>query len=301
MIDYTTMSGRNAFVNEAFLRRKFEDRLVDIFPLLSDGNRVLEVGCAEGSLCKYLKEKRSIHFTGIEPSLDRNIASMYIDEVHSDMDLLTGSPGYDLIMSFHTLEHIKNPLSELKNWGRLLRKNGHLILEVPNGPGHPDILSDTNSEHLSFFKPSTLSTIVESAGFEVLRLTGRHFESPLYPDSLRIVATPNRGPEERLGKLLERFQSVAPPVGIFGIGGDFFKFIAPILDDFMPIVLLDSNTKPRKYKEAFITPQVYSYPTHKDINILISTFRFEEEVFRELLDLGHSEKRLFPLSRILLD
>ncbi len=301
MIDYTTMSGRNTFVKEAFLKRKFEDRLVDILQLVKEGDRILEVGCAEGMLCQYLKAKRSVHFTGIEPSLDRRVASIYLDEVHPTIAMLKDTSEYDLVISFHTLEHIENPLAELRSWRRLLRKKGRLVVEVPNGPGHPDILSDNNPEHINVFKASTLSDIVESAGFEVERLTRGHFESPLYPDSLRIIATLDKPHEERLGRLSGRFKNIPPPLGLFGIGGDFFKFLAPILNDLLPVALLDSDRKPRKKNEFFINPQVYENSSHKHLNIVITTFRFEEEILSKLVDSGHPEEKIFLLSRILLD
>lgn len=301
MIDYTTMSGRNAFVKETFLNRKLEDRLADILQLVKEGDRVLEVGCAEGMLCQYLKAKRSVHCTGIEPSLDRRVALNYLDEVHPSIEFLKDTNKYDLIISFHTLEHIEDPLAELKSWRRLLRGNGRLVLEVPNGPGHPDIVSDTNAEHINFFKASSLSDIVENAGFEVERLSRGHFESPLYPDSLRIIATPEKSHEERLGKLSSRFEVIPPPLGLFGIGGDFFKFLSPILVDFKSVTLLDSNTKTRRYNELLINPEVYEQSIHKKLSIVITTFRFEEEIFSNLIESGHPEERVFFLSRILLD
>lgn len=300
-VDYTKMSGRNSSTPELFLRRKFEDRLVDILPLVIGGERVLEVGCAEGLLCQYLKIVRSVYYTGIEPSLDRKSASRYLDEVYTTVDEILDSNDYDLVLSFHTLEHIDDPLSALKKWKSLLKTDGRLIVEVPNGPGHPEICVDTNKEHINFFSPSTLSALFEQAGFELLRLTSGHFESPLYPDSIRAIARPSKSCGERLSRLLGRFQKIPTPVAIYGLGGDFVKFIVPNIKQLMPVEFLDLNPAQRTYSNITIFPREYDNSLHKELNIIVSTFKFEEEVRQKLLGHGHLEEKVFLLSRILLD
>lgn len=39
---------------------------------------------------------------------------------------------YDFILSSHSLEHIANPLKALNNWKRVLRRNGFLLLVLPD-------------------------------------------------------------------------------------------------------------------------------------------------------------------------
>jgi len=40
---------------------------------------------------------------------------------------------YDFVLSCHMIEHTANPLRALKEWRRVLKANGHLLLVVPDG------------------------------------------------------------------------------------------------------------------------------------------------------------------------
>ena len=42
---------------------------------------------------------------------------------------------YDFILSSHCLEHVANPLAALREWGRVTRDGGHLLLILPDPPG----------------------------------------------------------------------------------------------------------------------------------------------------------------------
>ena len=57
----------------------------------------------------------------------------YIREA-TDLD---GIPhhAYDVIISSHVLEHLANPLRGLREWIRVLRPEGHLLLVAPHGEG----------------------------------------------------------------------------------------------------------------------------------------------------------------------
>ncbi|MBX7122552.1 MAG: class I SAM-dependent methyltransferase [Opitutaceae bacterium] len=39
---------------------------------------------------------------------------------------------YDFLLSSHCLEHLANPLAALREWNRVIRPGGHLVLIVPN-------------------------------------------------------------------------------------------------------------------------------------------------------------------------
>ena len=46
-----------------------------------------------------------------------------------------GDSSYDCVLSSHTLEHIANPIRALKEWKRVSRKNGLLLLLLPHKDG----------------------------------------------------------------------------------------------------------------------------------------------------------------------
>ncbi|HEX4372833.1 MAG TPA: class I SAM-dependent methyltransferase [Puia sp.] len=64
---------------------------------------------------------------------------------------LTGveSNSFDFILSCHSLEHVANPLKALKEWRRVLKKDGHLILILPDKNFSFDINREyTSMQHL---------------------------------------------------------------------------------------------------------------------------------------------------------
>lgn len=52
-----------------------------------------------------------------------------------EMDAVDLSPipddSYDVVLSSHSLEHIANPLKALKEWIRIIKKGGHIVLILP--------------------------------------------------------------------------------------------------------------------------------------------------------------------------
>ena len=44
---------------------------------------------------------------------------------------LVKNDSYDFCFSSHALEHIANPLKAIKEWLRIVRKNGHIVVIVP--------------------------------------------------------------------------------------------------------------------------------------------------------------------------
>lgn len=105
------------------------------------------------------------------------------DMEHGDAQYLRGVPdeSYDFVSSSHTLEHMVDPAVSLKNWWRVVRPGGYLILYLP----HRDLYekkktlpSRWNLDHKHFFllndnePPDTLGVLPLIArsldGYEVM-------------------------------------------------------------------------------------------------------------------------------------
>ena len=109
-----------------------------------------------------------------------------------------GSEQFDNITLFHVLEHVPNPKSVIEKCSHLLRKNGVLVIAVPNDIssaraktkrllrslgvsrfrnvgklGLPKLVLDGSLPeiHLSHFTPAALRRLVEQAGLSVTRDT----------------------------------------------------------------------------------------------------------------------------------
>ena len=56
------------------------------------------------------------------------------DFEHGDAQYLKGlnDEQFDFVYSSHTLEHMQDPAVALKNWYRVLKKGGYLIIYIPH-------------------------------------------------------------------------------------------------------------------------------------------------------------------------
>ena len=159
--------------------------LLQEFPPRGEGCRVLDVGCAKGYLAEILAG-RGFAVTGIDLP----------DTPHSDSfqfvggDLDAGLPpvdgAFDFILCADVLEHLRNPLSMLRECRRLLAPEGVLIASLPNSgnayfrwnvllgrfPRHDKGLFDRT--HLQFYTWDGWADLLAGAGFRVegLRVSG---------------------------------------------------------------------------------------------------------------------------------
>ena len=98
---------------------------------------VLEVGCGEGRGIELLASKAS-SFTAVDKirSVIDDLKKIYPEARFIDMNLppLTGlaDNGYDLVISFQVIEHIRDDHSFLREIHRVLRPGGTALLTTPN-------------------------------------------------------------------------------------------------------------------------------------------------------------------------
>jgi SAM-dependent methyltransferase len=151
--------------------------------------RLLNVGSGPGTLLIVARRKYGFEVQGIEPaSAAVAIANEFrvptycgtIEEFERK-----NSIKFDAITSFEVLEHVPDPLSLLASARRLLKKEGVMILSMPNlddpyclkqqiAPAMPPI-------HINFFSRNSLRVILDRAGFELKRT----FTVPIPTSSVR--------------------------------------------------------------------------------------------------------------------
>lgn len=102
------------------------------------GARVLELGCASGSLARgLLRSGKAAYVDGIE--VDRESAQTAAEDLrrvwHSDLndfDFDSIEQDYDLLVAADVLEHLQDPWVVLSNAVSRLESGGLVLLSVPN-------------------------------------------------------------------------------------------------------------------------------------------------------------------------
>ncbi|WP_246228243.1 MULTISPECIES: class I SAM-dependent methyltransferase [Pseudomonas] len=280
--------------------RKIDARLAAILALIEPATaRVLEVGCAEGGLGAAVKARSAVTYDGIELSQDSVLAATRLDQVFRQPAAQVHAAPYDLIVSFHVLEHIADLTTELLAWRRLLAEQGALLIEVPNRAGHPWLSNDLNQEHLHQFTPASLAILLASCGFTCRELSSGHYESPLYCDSIQVIARPEPTPAQRRQRLLQRFeQRLGGPFIAYGIGGDYLNYVAPLADALPIRALVDSAAEKSGQQVGAFSITAYDPVAHDALPILICSLRYGNSIRRQLLAQGIAAERLVALESL---
>ena len=144
------------------------------------GRRLLDVGCHIGVFLEIAQE-RGWEAWGIEPShwATREAQSRGLQVIEGTLDdaHLAGE-SFDVITLWDVIEHLTDPLRELKESHRILRKGGLICIHTMNiesplarlmGSRWPWLME----MHLYYFSPRTLGEMLRKAGFTVVKMVNQ--------------------------------------------------------------------------------------------------------------------------------
>ena len=158
-------------------------RLADWFATLTQGRRLLEVGCASGAVLE-ASNKKGWSVEGVEYSADAaREAQEHGVTVHVGglEDAHLESASKDVVFMGDVLEHVPDPSKTLREVARILATGGALALRGPLttnsfarrlGLGTMEAFKrrlalNEPPYHLWEFEPDTLTKLVRGAGFDV--------------------------------------------------------------------------------------------------------------------------------------
>ena len=150
--------------------------------------RVLDVGCGMNDLLYSMKQTRGCVGTGLD--FKEEMVAFVRDRLK--MPIIKGTlatsgipeGSMDVVTMMEYLEHEPDPRKTLEEARRVMKKGGHLAIEVPDITGWParrfrekwwnlDV-----PRHLVYFTPTTLARMLDECGFEMVRVDP--FTVPLY-------------------------------------------------------------------------------------------------------------------------
>lgn len=147
---------------------------------LSAASRVLEIGCSYGFLLNAIKRDTGANVFGVEPS---DISGKFATEefgipvFHGTVEQYLETPvtdRFDLIIIYHVLEHVADPVAVLSALHDRLAPGGRLYVCVPDVT-HLQEPPETFFQvpHLTSFSPWTLSLTLWGAGWKPVKWTRR--------------------------------------------------------------------------------------------------------------------------------
>lgn len=152
---------------------------------------VIDFGCGGGYLLASLNCQKRI---GIEPN--RAVASQLrnLDIQHfqscADARKVLGVEVADVIISNHALEHVLNPLEELRELRLLLKPAGQIVFYVPCDSFRRKYSPDNIDRHLYSWSPQNIGNLFSEAGYRVILTRPRLYKWP--PGYTKLAKLGNR-------------------------------------------------------------------------------------------------------------
>ncbi|MDD2889870.1 MAG: class I SAM-dependent methyltransferase [bacterium] len=158
-------------------------QLKEIEQYITNKGKILDIGCANGEFLKAAQEEgwkvkgfetcpETANYAIEKLGLDVVIGSNFVDAGFSANE-------FDVITMQHVIEHLKNPLSTLKEVHKAIKSNGLLWISTPNFDSFMAKAQGIRWEwkawpnHLYYFTPNTMRKYLEKTGFEILKLYAR--------------------------------------------------------------------------------------------------------------------------------
>jgi len=151
---------------------------------IPQGSKILDLGCGDGNVTRLYAVKGDMVGVDVSGKALTQTKKRGIKTVQHDLNILPypfQQGSFDVIVLTDVLEHLIDPLATLRECKRILRKNGRIIVTVPNFArlgnrfrmflGDPiDILHfdkyGDEVEHLHWFTKPKLIYLARKAGFK---------------------------------------------------------------------------------------------------------------------------------------
>lgn len=130
--------------------------------------RILDIGCGNGALLPTLGQRRVIGLDFLHAGLRQTLKSFPGSRLACGdaATLPFADESFDAITAQHLIEHLRSPVIALREWRRVLRRGGSLLIITPNARfKDPSVYSDPT--HVHIFDANGLAHVVEQSGLIV--------------------------------------------------------------------------------------------------------------------------------------
>lgn len=152
------------------------------------GANILDIGCGQGILGKYLQDKYSAKVTGIEITPENHaLASAVLHKTMlgdvERMDMSSVGKDFDYVIFSDSLEHMLEPQIVLDKMKDVLAKDGSVLISIPNirnfRATFPLLFADQweyqdegllDRTHLRFFTHNSIRNLLDRCGYQVDRI-----------------------------------------------------------------------------------------------------------------------------------
>lgn len=152
---------------------------------LREGESLLEFGAGTGDLIKELEKLfPDARLVGADILPRPDGVSANTRWIEADLNAQVNAPdgSFDVILSTEVIEHLENPRAVVREWWRLLKPGGRLVMTTPNNQSLRSLLSLLVNGHFVAFLdscyPAHITALLECDLRRIFAEAG--FESPVF-------------------------------------------------------------------------------------------------------------------------
>lgn len=153
---------------------------------------VLEVGSGTGEFLDYVKLQSETRMVGLDTTIESfEKCKAKGHEVYAmplERYILTSKEKYDLVVAFHLLEHVDNPLELVKDMMKLVNSNGRCMLSFPYSAVDVETCFTTANNmpphHMTRWSLSAIEALAKevNANYELVAPYSQSVKSEIYSD-----------------------------------------------------------------------------------------------------------------------
>lgn len=172
-------------------------RAIELYFLKPDARSILDVGSGRGwmlyFLKKYFKYTVAVGTQISVPAYEFSKEKLNLDIYNQDLLDVDLANNFDLITLWHVLEHVDSPEMYLQKIYALLKKDGLLVLEVPNFNSWTSILTKKHwlaldiKYHETFFTSATLRGLLEKQNFKIKNFNSFSLEQSAFTSAQSLI------------------------------------------------------------------------------------------------------------------
>ena len=280
---------------------------------------IIEIGSSSNVFLNLFNDKR-FDLNAVEPSKQKKIKT--IKQYNEVFEKIKFKKRFDIIASFHTLEHIYDINIFLQKISEIITPNGVLFIEVPNGlkMGFLTIEDYYPFEHMSYFNAENLKIILRKYKFGSFVIDNKD------NTNLRILAKFNNEEKKfalrkkiinknidtfidnyqeyqkkndffrkviinRLTNIIEKYKKEKKIIAIYGAGVHTHHLFSLMKVASHAKYIFDSNiNKKGSYFKDYQIKHVKEITKYKIDAIVISSVNFEDEIYNSLKKINLNKK-----------
>lgn len=132
--------------------------------------KILDAGCADGRNTAGFKNVIGIDIDKNQLEIAKE-KGLRCYQMNLEKRLRFKDGEFDTIICVHVLEHLRSPFETVQEFKRILKKNGTLIIALPNSDSiywQDGVVPPSRSAHLYFFNYKTAKEFIERCGLRII-------------------------------------------------------------------------------------------------------------------------------------